>query len=354
MRSRRCWRRRVRRSCAHSRPTRRCWPAGHEFAVIVLDIRMPGMTGFELAQLIKQRKRSRTSRSCSSPRTLDESDVLRGYGVGRRRLPEQAGQSRILRSKVAVFVDLFRADAGAGGLNEALKREVAERGTRPGGTERGKHELGAPGGGTDARALAGPRGRARERGPPAHGPGRGADDCVGVAAPWRRDDVVHVPEELFGFPAGALGHSGSFCVVSIPTIGKAAAPAWRRASGRRLRLRLSRRQTHGWRPGSLTGRVCGGSGEGDRMVGMTRNVTREREAAHEREDLLRREAMPGPRPSIRSGEGRVPGDAEPRAAHADERHSRVALDHLGGRHRPRVKSGPRSKSSKGTHAHRRS
>ena len=65
----------------------------HEFAAIVLDIRMPGMTGIELAQLIKQRKRSQHIPILFlTAHTADESDILRGYGVGCRRLPEQAGQ----------------------------------------------------------------------------------------------------------------------------------------------------------------------------------------------------------------------------------------------------------------------
>ena len=40
-----------------------------EFAAIVLDIKMPDVSGFELAKMIKQRKRTRHIPSSSSPRT---------------------------------------------------------------------------------------------------------------------------------------------------------------------------------------------------------------------------------------------------------------------------------------------
>ena len=55
----------------------------HDFAAIVLDIKMPGMNGIELATLIKQRKRSRhVPILFLTAHSVDEDDVLRGYGVG--------------------------------------------------------------------------------------------------------------------------------------------------------------------------------------------------------------------------------------------------------------------------------
>src|SRR5882757_9188893 len=55
----------------------------HEFAAIVLDIKMPGTSGVELARLIKQRKRTQhVPILFLTAHMLDERDVLEAYGVG--------------------------------------------------------------------------------------------------------------------------------------------------------------------------------------------------------------------------------------------------------------------------------
>ena len=55
----------------------------HDFAALVLDIKMPGMNGIELATLIKQRKRSaHVPILFLTAHSVNEDDVLRGYGVG--------------------------------------------------------------------------------------------------------------------------------------------------------------------------------------------------------------------------------------------------------------------------------
>ena len=55
----------------------------HVFAAIVLDIQMPGMSGIELARVIKQRKRNQHIPILFlTAHFLDETDVLEGYGVG--------------------------------------------------------------------------------------------------------------------------------------------------------------------------------------------------------------------------------------------------------------------------------
>src|SRR6185436_18191682 len=54
-----------------------------EFAAIVLDVRMPGMDGVELASVIKQRRRTRDVPILFlTAQIFDERDVLRGYGTG--------------------------------------------------------------------------------------------------------------------------------------------------------------------------------------------------------------------------------------------------------------------------------
>ena len=55
----------------------------HDFAALVLDIKMPGMNGIELATLIKQRKRSvHVPILFLTAHSVNEDDVLRGYGAG--------------------------------------------------------------------------------------------------------------------------------------------------------------------------------------------------------------------------------------------------------------------------------
>jgi signal transduction histidine kinase len=94
---------------------------GGEFAAIVLDIRMPGISGIELAQLIKERKRTRDIPIVFLTAHLsDERDVLRGYDVGAVDYLTKPVNPDILRSKIAVFVDLFRK-------TRALAVEVQER-----------------------------------------------------------------------------------------------------------------------------------------------------------------------------------------------------------------------------------
>ena len=55
----------------------------HDFAALIIDIKMPGMNGIELAALIKQRKRSRhVPILLLTAHQVDENDVLLGYGAG--------------------------------------------------------------------------------------------------------------------------------------------------------------------------------------------------------------------------------------------------------------------------------
>jgi signal transduction histidine kinase len=100
----------------------------HEFAAMILDIRMPGMSGIELANLVKQRRRTQDVPILFlTAHLVDQDDVLRGYGVGAVDYLSKPINADILRSKVAVFVELYRKTRALATLNEALQREVAER-----------------------------------------------------------------------------------------------------------------------------------------------------------------------------------------------------------------------------------
>jgi PAS domain S-box-containing protein len=80
-----------------------------DFAVILLDVQMPGLNGFETAELIKSRERTRYIPIIFlTAISKDESYVFRGYSVGAVDYMSKPFQPDVLRSKVAVFVDLYR------------------------------------------------------------------------------------------------------------------------------------------------------------------------------------------------------------------------------------------------------
>src|SRR5262249_8958376 len=81
----------------------------NEFAAMVLDIKMPGTDGLELARLIKQRRRSQhVPILFLTAHTSDEQDVLQAYGAGGVDFLSKPFNPDILRSKIAVFANLFR------------------------------------------------------------------------------------------------------------------------------------------------------------------------------------------------------------------------------------------------------
>src|SRR5262245_32584877 len=93
----------------------------HEFAALILDIKMPGTSGLELARLIKGRKRNQhVPILFLTAQMLDERDVLYAYDVGAVDYLSKPVNPNILRSKVTVFIDLFRS-------NRALVHEIERR-----------------------------------------------------------------------------------------------------------------------------------------------------------------------------------------------------------------------------------
>jgi PAS domain S-box-containing protein len=89
-----------------------------DFALILLDVRIPDMDGFETAALIRQRERSRYTPIIfiSAIDTL-EADVFRGVASGAVDYLFKPVVPQVLKAKVAVFVDLFQ-------MNERLKQQV--------------------------------------------------------------------------------------------------------------------------------------------------------------------------------------------------------------------------------------
>ncbi len=93
----------------------------HDFAVVLLDVRMPGMDGFDTARLLRERERSRLTPIIFLTAAADEVESMaRGYRAGAVDYMVKPLVPEMLRSKVSVFVDLHRKGA-------ELAKEIAER-----------------------------------------------------------------------------------------------------------------------------------------------------------------------------------------------------------------------------------
>jgi PAS domain S-box-containing protein len=80
-----------------------------EFAVILLDVYMPGMDGYETAQIIRSRDQTKSIPIVFLSAVNKEAEhLLRGYSMGAVDYVFKPVDPIILRSKVAVFVDLFQ------------------------------------------------------------------------------------------------------------------------------------------------------------------------------------------------------------------------------------------------------
>jgi signal transduction histidine kinase len=98
-----------------------------EFALIVLDIRMPNTSGLELAQMIKGRKRTRDIPIIFLTAHYAEDDqVLSGYSAGAVDYLTKPVNPGILKSKVAIFGDLYRKTKALNEANRILNRRNAE------------------------------------------------------------------------------------------------------------------------------------------------------------------------------------------------------------------------------------
>jgi signal transduction histidine kinase/DNA-binding response OmpR family regulator len=104
----------------------------NDFAVILLDVNMPGMNGFETAHLIRQRKRSAHTPIIFLTAFADEVQTSQGYATGGVDYIPTPVVPEILRAKVRVFVELFRmrqqvADQAVEQTKRAAAEEMARR-----------------------------------------------------------------------------------------------------------------------------------------------------------------------------------------------------------------------------------
>ena len=99
-----------------------------EFALLILDIRMPGMTGFELAEMIKERKKTaRVPIIFLTAYYNEDQHVLEGYSTGAVDYLHKPVNPVVLRSKVAVFAELHRKQREYATANRVLLAEVTDR-----------------------------------------------------------------------------------------------------------------------------------------------------------------------------------------------------------------------------------
>ena len=265
----------------------------YDFAAIILDIRMPGMNGIELAHLVKQRRRTRDVPILFlTAHLVDDADVLRGYGVGAVDYLSKPLNADILRSKVAVFVELFRKTRQLAAINAALQTEAVERHRAQQALAQANQELELRVAERTAALTVAHRG-VRENEERL----RLAMDVAQMAA-WEWDvDAGRItwstdPEALFGFPAGAFGPELRVTRAVHPE-DKARVEA---AVSSALATGLYECEYRVVRPSAAVvwvterGQVLRrGDGTVEKIVGVSRDVSAQRRAEQEGERLLVRE-----------------------------------------------------------------
>jgi signal transduction histidine kinase len=98
----------------------------NDFAVILLDVRMPGIDGFETAELIRSRERSRLTPIIFLTAAADEmTSMFRGYEVGAVDYLMKPVVPDVLKSKVSVFVELHRKSERLKESEDKLRRLAA-------------------------------------------------------------------------------------------------------------------------------------------------------------------------------------------------------------------------------------
>jgi PAS domain S-box-containing protein len=263
----------------------------HEFAAMILDIRMPAMSGIELANLVKQRRRTRDVPILFlTAHLVEDADILRGYGVGAVDYLSKPIKADILRSKVAVFIDLYRKTRALAGLNAALQREVLARQKAQEALEQVNQELELRVAERTAALTVAHRGvkENEER-------LRMAMEVAEIAA-WEWDVQTGQirwstdPETLFGFPSGALGEDRLVFRTMHPDDRERVEAAIHAAMSARSTYECEYRAL---RPDGATvwiterGRVLpGDDGRVEKLVGVSRDVSAQRRAEQAREQAL--------------------------------------------------------------------
>src|SRR5690348_7740276 len=98
-----------------------------EFAVILLDVNMPGMDGLETAELLRQHRNARHTPIILVTAYADDVQSARGYELGVVDYIQVPVVAPVMRAKVGVFLDLFLTRAALARANQELESRVAQR-----------------------------------------------------------------------------------------------------------------------------------------------------------------------------------------------------------------------------------
>src|SRR6476620_6792348 len=100
----------------------------NDIAVVLMDVSMPDLDGFELADVIRQHPRfQKTAIIFISGVHLTDSDKIQGYRSGAVDYISVPVVPEVLRAKISVFVELHRKTRQLEALNAELERRVAAR-----------------------------------------------------------------------------------------------------------------------------------------------------------------------------------------------------------------------------------
>ncbi len=100
----------------------------NDIAVVLMDVSMPDLDGFELADMIREHPRfNRTAIIFISGVHLTDADKINGYRRGAVDYISVPVIPEVLRAKIGVFVELHRKTRQLEQLNRDLERRVAER-----------------------------------------------------------------------------------------------------------------------------------------------------------------------------------------------------------------------------------
>jgi len=100
-----------------------------DFALILLDVQMPGMDGFETASHIKRRERTRDIPIIFlTAINREPQQAFRGYAAGAVDYLAKPFDPWVLRAKVSVFIDLYLKNRQLKEQAELMRSQLAGRG----------------------------------------------------------------------------------------------------------------------------------------------------------------------------------------------------------------------------------